>query len=164
MLGGGLPLAAVAGPRTLLEQLAPVGETYQAGTLSGNPLATAAGLATLRLLDAGAYERLGRATRAPRGRPASRQPPPPASPVQVPRATGLLTVFFSGRPVSDYAGARDCRRGRLCDVLQRDARPGRLSAAVAVRGLVSVAGTRRTMHLDRTVEAAADAFEAVARA
>ena len=43
VLGGGLPLAAVAGPRGLLEQLAPVGETYQAGTLSGNPLATAAG-------------------------------------------------------------------------------------------------------------------------
>ena len=46
VLGGGLPLAAVGGPRRLLEQLAPVGETYQAGTLSGNPLATAAGLAT----------------------------------------------------------------------------------------------------------------------
>ena len=62
VLGGGLPLAAVAGPRGLLERLAPVGETYQAGTLSGNPLATAAGLATLRLLDEAAYERLGQAT------------------------------------------------------------------------------------------------------
>ena len=106
VLGGGLPLAAVAGPRGLLEQLAPVGDTYQAGTLSGNPLATAAGLATLRLLDAGAYERLGRATE--RLATGLEQAAAAAGvPVQVPRTTGLLTVFFSGRPVSDYDGARD---------------------------------------------------------
>ena len=78
VLGGGLPLAAVAGPRRLLEQLAPVGDTYQAGTLSGNPLATAAGLATLRRLDAGAYERLGGITeRLAAG--LEQAPPPPGS-------------------------------------------------------------------------------------
>ena len=59
VLGGGLPLAAVAGPRAVMEHLAPVGQTYQAGTLSGNPLATAAGLATLGELDVAAYERAG---------------------------------------------------------------------------------------------------------
>src|SRR5204862_508022 len=57
--GGGLPAAALGGPRQLLERLAPAGDVYQAGTLSGNPLAVAAGLATLRELDAGAYARLG---------------------------------------------------------------------------------------------------------
>ena len=62
VLGGGLPLAAVAGRRGLMERLAPVGETYQAGTLSGNPLATAAGLATLGRLDAAAYAGLGQTT------------------------------------------------------------------------------------------------------
>ena len=51
VVGGGLPLAAVAGRRDLMELLAPEGDTDQAGTLSGNPLATAAGLATLRQLD-----------------------------------------------------------------------------------------------------------------
>ena len=55
VLGGGLPLAAVAGPAGSMERLAPAGETYQAGTLSGNPLATAAGLATLELMTQDAY-------------------------------------------------------------------------------------------------------------
>ena len=73
MLGGGLPLAAVAGRREIMEQLAPVGETYQAGTLSGNPLATAAGLATLGELDRGAYERLREITRRLARRPARRR-------------------------------------------------------------------------------------------
>jgi glutamate-1-semialdehyde 2,1-aminomutase len=105
VLGGGLPLAAVAGPRRLLERLAPVGDTYQAGTLSGNPLATAAGLATLRLLDDDAYERLGRTTE--RLASALRADAASASvPVQVPSVPGLLTLFFTDRPVRDYADAR----------------------------------------------------------
>jgi glutamate-1-semialdehyde 2,1-aminomutase len=59
VVGGGLPLAAVVARRDIMERLAPGGAVYQAGTLSGNPLAVAAGLATLRLLaDGGAYERL----------------------------------------------------------------------------------------------------------
>jgi len=62
VIGGGLPAAAYAGPRELMERVAPAGDVYQAGTLSGNPLATAAGLATLQLLDAEAYERLERTT------------------------------------------------------------------------------------------------------
>ena len=52
VLGGGLPAAAYGGPRELMERIAPAGDVYQAGTLSGNPLAVAAGLATLRELDA----------------------------------------------------------------------------------------------------------------
>ena len=51
VIGGGLPAAAYGGPRALMERIAPAGDVYQAGTLSGNPLAVAAGLATLRLLD-----------------------------------------------------------------------------------------------------------------
>ena len=99
VLGGGLPLAAVAGRREVMEQLAPVGQTYQAGTLSGNPLATAAGLATLQELDGAAYERLGRVTRRlVQGLRADH--------VQVTGETGLLTVFFADRPVTDYASAQ----------------------------------------------------------
>ena len=61
VVGGGLPLAAVGGRRDIMQQLAPVGPVYQAGTLSGNPLAVAAGLATLDLLDKpGTYEILER--------------------------------------------------------------------------------------------------------
>src|SRR3954465_13480996 len=62
VIGGGLPAAAYAGPRELMERIAPAGDVYQAGTLSGNPLAVAAELATLRLLDDAAYERLDRTT------------------------------------------------------------------------------------------------------
>ena len=76
VLGGGLPAAAYGGRRELMERVAPAGDVYQAGTLSGNPLAVAAGLATLRELDAAAYERLGALTdrlagglRERRGRP-----------------------------------------------------------------------------------------------
>jgi glutamate-1-semialdehyde 2,1-aminomutase len=62
VLGGGLPAAAYGGRRDLMERVAPAGDVYQAGTLSGNPLATAAGLATLAKLDAAAYARLGELT------------------------------------------------------------------------------------------------------
>ncbi len=59
VIGGGMPVAAVAGRRDLMEQLAPLGPVYQAGTLSGNPVAVAAGLATFELLDTAAYAHLG---------------------------------------------------------------------------------------------------------
>jgi glutamate-1-semialdehyde 2,1-aminomutase len=104
VLGGGLPLAAVAGPRVLMERLAPAGEVYQAGTLSGNPLATAAGLATLAQLDEAAYERLERTTAVLAGGLAERAAAA-GVPVQVPHVCGLLTVFFTPTPVHDYDGA-----------------------------------------------------------
>jgi glutamate-1-semialdehyde 2,1-aminomutase len=105
VLGGGLPAAAVGGPRTLMEQLAPAGEVYQAGTLSGNPLAVAAGLATLELLDGEAYATLEARTRAlaeglrevAGGRAVSVQWLP-----------GLLTVFFCERPPLDLEEAKRC--------------------------------------------------------
>ncbi|WP_313081780.1 glutamate-1-semialdehyde 2,1-aminomutase [Pulveribacter sp.] len=65
VIGGGMPLAAFGGPRSVMEQLAPLGPVYQAGTLSGNPVATACGLATLReIAKPGFYEQLGERTRA----------------------------------------------------------------------------------------------------
>jgi glutamate-1-semialdehyde 2,1-aminomutase len=107
VIGGGLPAAAYAGPRELMELVAPAGDVYQAGTLSGNPLATAAGLASLALLDAAAYERLERVARAlGEGlRDAAREAGIAA---QVAWTTGLVTLFFSGRPVRSYDDARAC--------------------------------------------------------
>ena len=87
VIGGGLPAAAYAGPRELMERVAPAGDVYQAGTLSGNPLATAAGLATLALLDAGAYQRLERTT-------ALLAEGLVDLGLTVSWVTGLLTVFF----------------------------------------------------------------------
>jgi glutamate-1-semialdehyde 2,1-aminomutase len=107
VIGGGLPAAAYAGRRDLMERVAPAGDVYQAGTLSGNPLATAAGLATLRLLDDAAYERLETLSRflADGLAEAARGSGVDAS---VAWTAGLVTLFFSRRPVRSYADARAC--------------------------------------------------------
>ncbi len=105
VIGGGLPLAAFAGRRDLMEQLAPLGPIYQAGTLSGNPLATAAGLAVLSLLDDAAYAALaataGRLAAGIAGacRGAGLE-------VQVPVAGPLLGIFFAPSPVGDYEASK----------------------------------------------------------
>jgi glutamate-1-semialdehyde 2,1-aminomutase len=107
VIGGGLPAAAYAGPRALMERVAPAGDVYQAGTLSGNPLATAAGLATLRLLDAAAYaelERLARSLADGLGAAAADV----GVPARVSWTTGLVTLFFSERPVRSYVDAKAC--------------------------------------------------------
>ncbi len=109
VLGGGLPAAAVGGRTELMELLAPAGEVYQAGTLSGNPLAVAAGIATLQLLDESAYARLAAITEqlaAGLRRAASERAP--ECPIQVATLPGLLTVFFSERSVHDLGGALAC--------------------------------------------------------
>ena len=105
VVGGGLPLAAVGGRADVMDELAPVGPVYQAGTLSGNPLATAAGLAALSLLDDDAYARLeGIATRLADGLAAVFAGAGVSA--QVPRARTLLGLFFSDEPVRDYDAAR----------------------------------------------------------
>src|SRR4051794_3194957 len=99
VLGGGLPAAAYGGSRELMERVAPAGDVYQAGTLSGNPLAVAAGLAALRMLDDEAYVRLAATTRRlVKGlRDAAVQA---GAAVQVVSTTGLGTAFFSAEPVA----------------------------------------------------------------
>jgi glutamate-1-semialdehyde 2,1-aminomutase len=107
VIGGGLPAAAYAGRRDLMEQVAPAGDVYQAGTLSGNPLATAAGLATMRLLDAGAYAELSRLAGALADglSSAAAEAGVPASAVAT---TGLLTLFFAPEPPRSYEEAKAC--------------------------------------------------------
>lgn len=105
VVGGGMPLAAFGGRRDLMEQLAPVGPVYQAGTLSGNPVATAAGLAVLELLDDEAYSSLSAyAGRLAAGIVAIAKEK--GLEMQVPVAGPLLGLFFGSVPVSDYGGAR----------------------------------------------------------
>ncbi len=104
VIGGGLPLAAFAGRRDVMEALAPVGPVYQAGTLSGNPLATAAGLAVLDLLDDAAYSMLsGRAAELGTMLGTILNE---VTPAQVPVVGTLVGVFFGDELVSDYAGSR----------------------------------------------------------
>jgi len=105
VVGGGLPLAAVGGRAEVMDELAPVGPVYQAGTLSGNPLATAAGLAVLSLLDDDAYTRLEEiATGLADGLMAAFAGDEVAA--QVPRARTLVGLFFADEPVRDYDAAR----------------------------------------------------------
>lgn len=111
VIGGGLPAGAVGGRTELMRMLAPAGEVYQAGTLSGNPLAVAAGLATLALLDDGAYLRLAALTEELAAGLREAAGGASGYPVQVVSLPGLLTVFFSETPVRDLAGAQACDHG-----------------------------------------------------
>jgi glutamate-1-semialdehyde 2,1-aminomutase len=154
VLGGGLPAAAFGGRRAEMESVAPAGDVYQAGTLSGNPLAVAAGLTTLRRLDAAAYRRLEELTaRLANGLlelAADR-------PLQAASAPGLLTLFFSADPVGDYTAARACdlaAHARFCRaMLERGVYP---PPSQFEAWFVSLAHDEET--IDRTLEAASDAL------
>jgi glutamate-1-semialdehyde 2,1-aminomutase len=159
VLGGGLPAAAFAGSRELLERVAPAGDVYQAGTLSGNPLATAAGLATLRVLDDPAYERLATLT----GRfAAGLATLTEGRPLQVAAAPGLLTLFFSVAPVLDFAMASACdldAHARFCRaMLERGVYP---PPSQFEAWFVSLAHDEAS--IDRTLEAAAESLDEALR-
>jgi glutamate-1-semialdehyde 2,1-aminomutase len=186
VLGGGVPAAAVGGGVELMSMLAPAGEVYQAGTLSGNPLAVAAGLATLALLDESAYVRLAAITERLAGglREAAAGAVAGGYPVHVESAPGLLTVFFTGArggddgdaaadrgglagdtgrgdgPVSDFAGARACdleTYGRWCrELLARGVYP---PPSQFEAWFPSLAHTPE--QIERTAQAAAAAFAAL---
>jgi glutamate-1-semialdehyde 2,1-aminomutase len=154
VLGGGLPAAAYGGSRELMGRIAPAGDVYQAGTLSGNPLATAAGLATLRRLDADAYARLGELTdRLAEGlRDAAGD-----LPVTVASAPGLVTPFFAAEPVRDFAAASACdldAHARFCRaLLERGVYP---PPSQFEAWFVSLAHDEAA--IDRTLAAAEQAF------
>ena len=110
VVGGGLPAAAYGGSRALMEQIAPVGPVYQAGTLSGNPLAMAAGLATLDVLARpGTWDRAERWA-AQAAEAIVRAAEAAGVAVTVQRVGTMLTPFFTDRPVRDYAAAKRCDR------------------------------------------------------
>jgi glutamate-1-semialdehyde 2,1-aminomutase len=157
VIGGGLPAGAVGGRAELMEMLAPAGEVYQAGTLAGNPLAVAAGLATLQLLDEAAYARLADVTeRLAEGLHEAAG----ARAVQVVHRPGLLTVFFSERPVHSLADATACdleAHAAWCRaLLARGVYP---PASQFEAWFPSLAHTEE--HIERTLEAAAAAFASI---
>jgi glutamate-1-semialdehyde 2,1-aminomutase len=105
IIGGGLPVGAFGGRSEIMDLLAPLGPVYQAGTLSGNPLAMAAGIAGLRLLEElNPYARLdalGRQLRDAVLQAANAK----GIAVQVPQCGSMFSIFFTGTPVRDYATA-----------------------------------------------------------
>ncbi len=112
VIGGGLPVGAYGGPRALMRHVAPLGPMYQAGTLSGNPLAMAAGIATLRLLDDAAFDRLeALSARLERGLAAAARQSGIVARVQ--RVASLLTLFFTDREVWNEDDAKTSDRERF---------------------------------------------------
>ncbi len=113
VVGGGMPLAVYGGRAEIMKRIAPLGPVYQAGTLSGNPVATAAGLATLRLLDApGLYSTLD-ATVAELCAGLQAAADEAGVKVTIPRVGGMFTVFFGEAPVRDFADAQRCDHARF---------------------------------------------------
>ncbi len=157
IIGGGVPAAAYGGRRELMRRIAPAGDVYQAGTLSGNPLAVAAGLATLAQLDDHAYARLAELTERlavglrEAAASAGRQ-------MLVQSVTGLVTPFFTdAESVQDYAGAAASDQeayGAFCrGMISRGIYP---PASQFEAWFPSLAHSERDIEL--TVEAAAEAL------
>ncbi|MBI4247918.1 MAG: glutamate-1-semialdehyde 2,1-aminomutase [Elusimicrobia bacterium] len=112
VIGGGFPVGAFGGKREIMDMLAPLGPVYQAGTLSGNPAAMAAGLATLKILKkTDPYRRLAEKTQM-LARGISAAALKKGAAVQVSSAGSFFTAFFSERPVRDFDGARACDAAR----------------------------------------------------
>ncbi|HEY2868672.1 MAG TPA: glutamate-1-semialdehyde 2,1-aminomutase [Gaiellales bacterium] len=149
IVGGGLPAAAFGGGSAIMGRLAPEGDVYQAGTLSGNPLAMAAGLATLALLrEPGAYDRLEETSAA---LAAGLQAPG----VTVNRVGAMLTAFFHPGPVSSFADAAASDTDRFARFHAHLLAHGIYIAPSQFEALMpSLAHTPE--HIDRTAAAAAE--------
>jgi glutamate-1-semialdehyde 2,1-aminomutase len=157
ILGGGLPVGAYGGRREIMELVAPLGPVYQAGTLSGNPVAMAAGIATLRLLaESGVYEHLeALAARLTDGLASAARAA--GVPYTANRVGSMFTGFFCDGPVTDYASAKraDTRRYAAFFHAMLD-RGVYLAPSQFEAGFISLAHTAD--HVEATLQAASAAF------
>jgi glutamate-1-semialdehyde 2,1-aminomutase len=157
ILGGGLPVGAYGGRGDLMRQVAPLGPVYQAGTLSGNPLAMAAGVATLALLrEPNVYERLeSLAARLAEGLAGAAAAA--GVPYTINRVGSMFTGFFCAGPVTDYASARAADTARYARFFHALLEAGvYLAPSQFEAGFVSLAHTDDD--IDATVAAATAAF------
>jgi glutamate-1-semialdehyde 2,1-aminomutase len=147
IVGGGLPLAAFGGRADVMDRVAPSGDVYQAGTLSGNPLATAAGLAVLARLDDGVYDELER-----RG---ARLEQGLGRHGRVQRVGAMATLFMTDRPVRDFDDARRCDTERYAALFRHLLARGIYVAPSQFEAMfLSLAHSDE--EIDRTIEAVAD--------
>lgn len=161
VVGGGLPVAAIAGRAEIMELLAPLGPVYQAGTLSGNPVAVAAGLATLRLADAGVYARIGHAAEVVASA-ASAALDEAGMPHVVQTAGTLFSVFFGesvAGGVPDYETATTQDAGAYAAFFH-----AMLDAGVSLPPSAFEAWFLTAAHDDAAVERIVRALPAAARA
>ncbi|MDQ7819374.1 MAG: glutamate-1-semialdehyde 2,1-aminomutase [Armatimonadota bacterium] len=153
IIGGGLPVGAYGGRRDLMDQVAPRGQVYQAGTLAGHPVVMAAGAAVLRRLSQpGVYELLeARAARLAAGLRQAAE-----GRASVAQAGGMLTVFFRSAPPADYAQAQECDTGAYAAFFHRMLERGVLPPPSQFEGwfLTLAHGDRE---IDATVAAAGEA-------
>jgi glutamate-1-semialdehyde 2,1-aminomutase len=150
IVGGGFPLAAFGGRADVMDRLAPAGPVYQAGTLSGNPVAVAAGLAALDLIDreppyAGLERNAERIAAALAALPV---------PTTVNRSGSLLSVFFGGGPVTDYESAKLADHSRYADLFHGMLQEGVLLPPSGYEGWF-LSAAHGDAEVDRIVEAAA---------
>ena len=158
VIGGGMPLAALGARREIMERLAPVGPVYQAGTLSGNPVAVAAGLATLRLADTDVYARLDHVA-AVISEAVEDALTASGVPHFVARAGNLFSIQFRETPAVDYAGVQSqdvFRYGPFFHAM--------LDAGVSLPPSVFEAWFVTAAHDDAAVNRVLDALPAAARA
>ncbi|HOV73947.1 MAG TPA: glutamate-1-semialdehyde 2,1-aminomutase [Candidatus Hydrogenedentes bacterium] len=157
VIGGGLPVGAYGGPAAIMDHLAPVGPVYQAGTLAGNPLATAAGLATLEVLaEPGAYESTENAlTRLGKG--LAEIAHETSVPIFQTQAGSMGCLFFHEGPIRNYADAAQSDTARYARFFR-----GMLERGVYLAPSQFEACFTSTAHtsdtLDRTLSAARDVF------
>ena len=156
VIGGGLPVGAFGGRREVMALLAPTGPVYQAGTLSGNPLATAAGLTVLNLLDDGAFAELAaRAHRLGAGLAAALAGA--GIEVQVPVVGPLVGLFFGPQPVIDYEGAKASAGRGLYPGLMHGLLDRGVAIAPGAYEVLFPSLSHRDEDIDRTAEVAGEA-------
>jgi glutamate-1-semialdehyde 2,1-aminomutase len=161
ILGGGFPLAAYGGRRDVMEKVAPVGPVYQAGTLSGNPVAVSAGLATLTELEDGrVYE--GLEAKAARLEAGLREAAAAAGvPATVNRVASMLTAFFTPGPVRDYATAKTSDTTRYAAFFRAMLEQG-VALAPSQFEAAFVSAAHSDDDIARTIAAAGECLTAVA--
>lgn len=161
IIGGGLPIGAYGGRREIMEKVAPTGPTYQAGTMAGNPLSIAAGIACLEALsEPGTYEELDRKGSVLEEGLRSRAKQA-GIPVQINRKGGALTLYFTDRPVTDYEGAQQADGDRFARFFQGMLREGVYLAPSKYEAWFLTI-THSDQDLEDTLQAAEKAFGYVA--
>jgi glutamate-1-semialdehyde 2,1-aminomutase len=160
VIGGGLPVAAYGGRRDIMEMVAPLGPVYQAGTLSGNPLAMRAGLAMLpKLADSGIYQQLeSKGQRLAEGLRAALKESGVGG--QVNQVGSLLTLFFSANAVADYATAKKSDTKLFARFFQEMLSRGILLPPSQYEALF-ISAAHSEADLDRTIEAAKASLQAL---
>ncbi|MGQ0798260.1 MAG: glutamate-1-semialdehyde 2,1-aminomutase [Methanobacteriota archaeon] len=157
VLGHGLPVAAYGGRREVMEHVAPLGPVYQAGTLAGNPLAMAAGLAVLGALKPPLYERLDRLSdRLARGFSDAAEDSRIA--LRIERVGSMLGLFFTPGPIRDYADARAADPSAYVRLFWSFVRSG-VYFPPAPFETVFVSAAHTHADIDRTIAAAGRAFD-----